>query len=275
MPDWPLYDTTTYETAGANTAASRGTSITANASGNTKGSYTQLIASTSYDTVGVLVMLDDLAAGIDYLLDIAIGAGGSEQIILPDLYAGGGTGSIAYGAQYWFPIAIPAGSRIAARCQASTGSSVIRVSCLLAAAGFMPPAPLSRVTAYGANSADSGGVSVDPGGSANTKGSYSQIVASTTNDIKGLIIAIGNQLNNVRSSQSWLIDLAIGGAGSEQIVIANYALNCSTSPDIVVPQTSDFLPLCIPAGTRLAVRAQSDGTDATDRLFDAFVYGCD
>lgn len=273
MADWPLFDYTNYENAGAATASSRGTSITANAAANTKGSYTQLIASTSHDDVGIYVMIDDLAAGIDYLIDVAIGGAGSEQIILPDLYAGGGTGSIAYGTQYWFPVHVPAGSRLSARCQASTGASVVRVSLLLASPGFMPPAPLSRVVALGANAADSGGTSIDPGGVANTKGSYTQIVASTTIDICGIILALGNQLNTVRSSQSWLIDVAIGAAAAEQIVFSNIAANCSTSPDIVVPQTTVFLPICIPSGTRLAVRAQSDGIDATDRLFDAIIYG--
>ncbi len=277
MPDWPLADGGRSENAGASTATSRGTSVTANASANTKGtSYTQLLASTAFDATAMLVMFDDIAAGVDYLVDIGVGAAASEVVLFPDLYCGGGTGSIVYGAQYLFPCAIPAGTRISARCQASTGSSAIRVSCLLFGGGFQPSQPLQRVTAYGVNAADSGGVSIDPGGSANTlPASYTQIVASTTNPICALIVAIGNQNNTTRSSQSWLVNIAIGAAASEQVIISNYALNCSTSPDIVVPQTSQLLPICIPAGTRLSARAQSDGIDATDRLFDLMIYGVD
>lgn len=273
MPDWPLIEGQRWANAGANTGTSRGTTITSNASVNTEGSFTQLIASTTFDANAILVMFDDIAAGLDYLVDIAIGAAAAEVVLLTDLYVGGGTGAIVYGAQYYFPIAIPAGTRLSARCQCSTGASSLRVSCLLMQQSFLPSQPLGRVTTYGANAADSGGVQVDPGGTANTKGSYSQIVASTTYDTSALIFAIGNQLNTVRSSQSWLVDIAIGGAGSETIIIPNVVLGCNTSPDIVCPQTSLLLPISIPAGTRMAARAQSDGIDATDRLFDIIVYG--
>lgn len=273
MPDWPLTaDGQRVENAGANTAASRGTTITASGTANTKGSYTQLIASTSFDASLVLVMIDDLTAAIDYLIDLAIGGAGSEQVIASDLIGTGGTGSISYGGHYFLPVSIPAGSRLAARCQASTLSSIVRVSCLLFGQGFAGFAPYSRIDTYGANEVDSGGVSIDPGGTANTKGAYSQIVASTLSSTDGIIIAIGNQLNSVRSSQSWLVDLAIGGAGSEQIVLPNLAFNASTSPDIVTPQTYGPIPLTIPASSRLAVRSQSDGIDATDRLFDVIIY---
>lgn len=274
MPDWSLIaDGQRVENAGANTAASRGTSVTAANPANGKGSYAQLIASTAFDASLVLVMLDDLAAGVDYLIDLAIGGAGSEQVIAANLIATGGTGSISYGGQYWLPIAIPAGSRLAASCQATTLSQIIRVSCLLFGQGFAGWSPGNRVDTYGANTATSGGVSVDSGGTANTKGSYSQITASTNAPMTGLILAIGNQHNTVRSSQSWLLDVAIGGAGSEQIVLPNLAFNASTSPDIVTPQTYGPLPLSIPAGSRIAARSQSDGIDATDRLFDVVVYG--
>lgn len=274
MATFPLVEAAQrVENAGANTAASRGTTVTANGSNNVKGNYAELIAATAFEASFILIMLDDQVAAVDYLIDIAVGAGGSEVIIASNLLATGGTGSIVYGAHYMIPIKIPAGSRLAARCQCSTGSSAIRVSALLFGGGFLAPETLSLVTTYGDNTADSGGVSVDPGGTINTKGAYSQITASTTYQIRWLIIAIGNQLNNVRTSQSWLIDIAVGAAASEVVLLPNITLNCSTSPDIITPQTICMIPIKIPAGTRLSVRAQSDGNDATDRLFDVILYG--
>lgn len=260
------------ENAGASTAVSRGTTITAAATANTKGSYTQLVASTAFDASYILVMIDDHAAAVDYLIDIAIGAGGSEQVILSNLIATGGTGSLSYGMTYLFPINIPEGSRVTARCQASTLSSAVRISVLLFGAGIANPETQTIVTTYGDNTVDSGGVSVDSGGVANTKGSYSQIVATTTYAVSSIIVAIGNQRNGVRSSQSWLMDIAIGAGGSEQVIVPNLVFNASTSPDIVTPQYY-YLPLTIPEGSRIAVRTQSDGIDATDRLMDVIIYG--
>lgn len=274
MATFPLIDAGQLaENAGANTALSRGTSITANATANTKGNFTELIASTSFDATSLLVMLDDISSATDYLIDIAIGGAGSEVVVISNLIVTGGTGSIVYGGHYLLPVNIPAGSRVSARCQASTGSAVVRVSAQLFGSGMGGAETLGLVATYGDNTATSGGTQVDPGGTANTKGSYVQIAASTTYPIRFLVIAIGNKLNNIRSSQSWLMDVAIGGAGSETVILSNMAFNCSTSPDIITPQTYCMIPVNIPAGTRIAVRAQSDGIDATDRLFDVILYG--
>jgi hypothetical protein len=171
-----------------------------------------------------------------------------------------------------FPVKIPAGTRISARSQASTGASVVRCSVILFSQGFLPGQPLGIVTTYGAVTADSGGTSIDPGGSANTLGSYVEITATTTYPIRYLAIAIGNQKNGTRSSQSWLVDISVGPA-TETVLISRLALNCSTSPDSVMPQVFNMMPVNIPAGTRITVRAQSDGIDATDRLFDVVLYG--
>lgn len=270
---FPYLEGQRIENAGAVVGTSRGTAITANASPNAKGaSFTTLLAATGFEADGLLVMLDDSAALTDYLLDIAVGGAGAEVVILSNLLISGGTGSITYGAYYYFPVKIPAGTRLSARVQASTGAAVVRVSLLLFSQGVMPGETVGVIDSYGLNTLTSGATSVDPGGSANTKGLYSQIVASTNRMARFLSLSIGNQLNGVRSSQSWLVDIAIGPALGEVVIVPNLALNCSTSPDIVVPQVYNMIPVSIPAGTRLAVRAQSDGIDAADRLFDAALY---
>ena len=272
MPDWPqLADGQQSSTIGTAPTVSRGTTVTAAATAHVKGAYAVLSASTPHDADTIVVMFDDLAAGVNYLVDIAVGAA-TEQDIIPNLYVGGGTGSLVYGSYYIFHLQIPEGSRVTARCQASTLSSLIRCSILLIKSGFVASSPADYVVAFGAATATTAGVSIDPGGTANTKGVYSQIVASTSDDVREITIAMDNQLNTVRSSQSWLLDIAIGAA-TEQIILPDIALNCSTSPDIVVPQTFGPIPMCIPAGTRIAARAQSDGIDATDRLFGVIVYG--
>lgn len=260
------------DSIGANLAASRGTTITASATANTKGSYVQLIASTAYTTQAVFVLCDDMAAGIDYLVDISIGPA-TETVILPNLYFGGGTGTIVYSGGYRFNVEIPSGTRITARCQSSSAvANQIRVTLLLVAMDERGSSPYTTVTTYGVNTATSGGVSVDPGAVAHTKGAYSVITASTTQPIDELYVAIGNQKNTTRTSASWLIDIAIGPA-TETVIIANIPVNCSSSPDIITPQTIGPIPIQIPVGTRLTARAQSDLATATVRLFDCMLYG--
>ena len=275
--DWSLIEAQRFETVGAVTASSTGTSLTASGTANTKGSYVELVASTAFNAHGIFVQLNNAAETFrDYLIDVAVGAAGSEVVIAENLFSGSGDGvPSADGCGYLLPVSIPAGTRLAARCQAAAASNIIRILVVLLGEGFITPPGLGRVTTYGANTADSGGVQIDPGGTAHTKGAYSEIIASATNPIRQLTIIIGGQNNNLRTAATWLVDVAIGAAGSETVLIANLMLNCSASVDIVQPQTFPPLGVNVPAGTRLAARAQCSIIDATDRLIDIFVYGVD
>jgi hypothetical protein len=135
--------------------------------------------------------------------------------------------------------------------------------------------PLTRVTDYGTNTADSGAVSVDPGATINTKGSWTQIVASTTNPIRMLMVGIGNGANATRTAYDWLLDIGIGGSGSEVVILADQHLEAHTSDDLMSPTFIGPFPCNIPAGTRIAARSQCSGNDAADRLCDVQIYGID
>lgn len=273
MPDFSQYAGAIIEEAGSDSANSQGTTITANASANTKGSYTQLIASTSHDITGIMVNGGDVSnSSVDILLDVAVGAVSSEQVILSNLYFSSGTGSVSYNDPYVFPIFIPAGSRIAVRSQSSTGSEPITINVHLFSHGIKAISPLSIVTTIGDDTSDSGGTSIDSGGSANTKGSYTELITSTSHDIYKLVVCIGNQANTQRASYTWLVDIAIGAAASEQIVIPDLQLFCSSSADTIFPRTFQF-DCFIPAGSRIAARSQCSGTNVTDRLVDIILYG--
>jgi hypothetical protein len=273
MPDWPLIEGQRFEKAGLDTANSRGAAVTANAAAHTKGNYAQLIAATAFAVRGIIVELNLPSAGTDYLVDIAIGAAASEVVIAENLYSGTGTGTASRGSFYYLPIAIPAGTRIAARLQATTGAAALRVSVLLLSQGFLPSQPLSIVTTYGVDTSDSGGVQVDPGATINTKGAYSEIVASTSRAIRVLNVAFGNQVNTARTNCNWITDLAVGAAGSEQILIPDICSHADANADAVCPMASGPYFCNIPAGTRLAARSACLINDATDRLFDLIIYG--
>lgn len=271
MGDWSLMEGQLVDTVGEEVGGSRGTLVTSGAA-NTKGNWYQLVASSAYNTDGLLVFIAKMNAS-DFLVDIGIGAAGSENVVVPNLVAGNNLANNV--TQYLIPISIPAGTRIAACCQAVAAAVGMLISISLLTQGFMPSASLGRVTAYGANTADSGGTSVDPGAVLNTKNAYSQINGVTANPIRALLIGIGGQANSVRTICYWLVDVAVGAAGSERIILPDLQLGCNATGDDVVPTSIGPFFIDIPAGTRLAARAQCDIVDAADRLFDIVLYGID
>lgn len=276
MGDWPLIDGQRAEMAGADATASAGTLVTAGGA-NTKGSWVQLVASTANDANAVMVNTRKGSAAADFLVDIGIGGSGSEAVIIPNLRADVGTGNLFRSSPSIWPVGIPRGTRVAARCQSTTAAATLRAQAMLLAGSFISPSPLARVTDYGTNTADSGAVSVDPGAVSNTKGAYSQITASTTFPTKAVMIGIGNQADTSRAAYNWLLDIAIGAAASEVVIIPDVHVESSTQGDEMCPVWIGPIPLSLPAGTRIAARAAVDtnAADAADRLFDVTVYGID
>lgn len=271
MADWPVIDGQYWVDGGSVTASSEGTTLTANSSANVKAtSFTTLVASTDVHTKMLVVTLSlNTAAARDSLIDIAIGPALSETVLISNLLCS--VGSIDPWPVYYIPVNIPAGTRISARMQCSTGSATLKVHLLLAAHSWLPSSPLCTITTYGANTSDSGGTPVDPGTSANTKGLWTEISASTTMPIKLLIPALGVQRDAGRTDSSFLLDIGVGVSTSEKAIIRNLWFGIRATPDQTMPPCW-HLPVNIPAGTRLTARAQSSITNA-DRTFDLILYG--
>lgn len=255
---------------------SAGTGVTAGGSANTKGSYSELDASTDIDADGFYLNIL-LSFGADFLIDIAIGAPGSEVDVISNLQVSSvaATTIVQEVIDIYIPLRVPAGTRLSARCQATTGSKTCFISGQLARGGRFRELGLSRATTYGANTADSGGTSVDPGATISTKGAYSQLSAAITNPIKYALVCIGNQANAARTDSNFLSDIAIGGAGSESIVIPDLYFRPSSATSTLRPHNFQRFVSPIAAGTRLAARGLCGINDATDRLFDVVVIGFD
>lgn len=265
---WPIGGGQRTETAGAvSSGASRGTLLDVTAT-NTKSAYAQLIATTSFQAEGILIHAypnDNWGA---YLVDIAIGTAASEQVIVSNLKL---TDQLSAGGVY-LPLRVPAGSRLSARAQSSSGGDVY-LEVVLFANNFGPYAGYQICDTYGADTTDSTAVSLDPGAVANTKGSYTQVTASTTRAHKMLVAVIGGQGNTNRTDCSWLMDIAIGAEGSEQIIVADLLIKCMSSSSRPPMPTYIYLPIGVPAATRIAARSQCTITDAADRLFDLEILG--
>lgn len=261
-----------FTAVGANTAASNGTTVSAPGSTHTKGSYTQLIASTAHDASGLLLSGYFTApSGGGYgLVDIAIGAAASEQVLISNIPVSRQSSNGMGWTAILLPCSIPAGTRIAARYQASQTSA----TCILAAQAvggtLNYPILAGKAETHGANTGTSQGTVVDPGGSANTKGSYVQMVASTGMNSKWAMLSVMHDAPTA-FGWSWLVDIAVGASSSERIVIPNLwipSLSMSSGLNVV----RALLPLAIPSGTRIALRCQSDTNSSGSRQLLATLH---
>lgn len=257
---------------------SRPQTITASGSTNTKGSWVEIfggstlaVASNSY---GMLVSVCPFSASTrDFLIDIGIGGAGSEQVLVSNLIASVTATNNTWCHHIYIPIGIAIGTRVSVRCQSTAASATCMVQILLLSGGFIGHTSCRRCQTLGAATGDSGGTQIDAGGTAGTKGSYVQIPSSTTTDLAGrqLLIGVGNVANGGRVTANFLLDVAIGGAGSEQVVLSNLHINTGAN-GVPLPTLIGPIPVSIPQGSQLSARCNSSTIDATDRLLDIVYY---
>jgi hypothetical protein len=266
QPREPLYE--------AVVAAASDVAVPSSVSANVKGAWTTLKATTERDAFLYYMQIRSAGeTGRDALVDLAYGPAGSEIVIAENmLYAFQGTSKEYLTVNVLLPVQIPAGSRLAARCACSTGSTNVRMSGMLGCcpmSGY-PRAPLFETLGY--VTADSGGTSVDPGGSAGTRGAWTEI-GWTTLPWRLMMPMVGNNKNTAMSAADWAFDIGYGMAGSEKVVTTGMMAWASTNEDGIHPKGHGPFPVSIPAGQRMVARSVCSITDATDRLLDLLLVG--
>lgn len=242
-----------------------GTTLTSNGSANTQGTPQELIASTAHDAHWIEVMVGNPSAAVSYAVDILIGSS-TEAILIPKLTFRARAANEG-GGRWLFPVFVPKGSRIAASCQDSTGGStcivgVIMFNCGIAAHGM----PMNAVQ-YGTLT-NSLGVNIDAGGAAHTKAGLTQITAATTRDHHWFVLTVASTDVTIAGSVKFLIDVLIG-ASTEAVLVGNIPIHNNTTTDVLSPEAVFHLPVYVPLGSRLSVRAQCSSTTDGDR--DLFV----
>ena len=270
MPDFALRSgIAKVASEGDNSADSGGVSYSA--SNGSKSSYNEVVASSPFSASGLIVIVAHPGANGDSITDVAVGAAASEQIIVPDLIL---TGSRGVANAWHIPIPTPEGSRIAVRTASSAGNAM-EVAVMLLGRSLAEPSSFSRMTSHGANAGDGGGTQIDPGSTADTKGAWTEMDATTANPMKMLALGIGGQGNFAITAHEQLVDIGIGAAGSEQVVVPDFLIQGGQGVDVMAPFFSTWFPIAVPEGSRLAVRSQCSITDSTDRTYDAILYGLD
>jgi hypothetical protein len=120
-------------TYGANTASSTGTVLTAPAATNSESAWTQISASTTatarWMVVGLSIPNTATATAINGLLDIGIGAAGSEVGIVNDIpYAVSTAEDINAPYPLTYPVNVPAGIRLAARYRGTSTATAAAIN---------------------------------------------------------------------------------------------------------------------------------------------------
>jgi hypothetical protein len=253
-----------------------GVTLTANATPHTKAtSYTTIIASTTGDSYGIYVLWGGTAAGTTntgQLVDIAIGAASSEVIIIPDLGMGY-TGSWGADRQHpnmvYFPLYIPAGTRISGRAQAVIASDTVSVKVItVGRSTYGPQFVGQKVTAYGAVSASSRGTLVTAGTS--VYGTSAQLTASTADPIKYAQVCIQGGDNTTLTEVRSMLRVMSGTTVLADTLIYNVGGNSEQIRHSMANQMLSNYRLNIPAAASLDVAIMnSSGTEA----HDVIVYG--
>jgi hypothetical protein len=241
---------------GTDATNTRGTAIrTDSGSIAVFGTWQQIIASTARDTCWMHVMIQFRPdASVDVLFNIGVGAAGNESAVVSGLMAVT-FGSNPYPFNYDFPINIPAGSRISAQAAGSTSTfneTNARMSIILLDGGFVGMEGCAGVEAIGVTSGHGTSITC---GAANTKGSYSQLIASTARDYAGFYIAMDVAGSTSFPTGPLMVDVAIGAGGSEQIIVPNVFFSSSPGAFYGSGMSGPFR-VPIPAGTRVAARVQ-------------------
>ncbi len=257
--------------------SSTGTTVGAGGTANTKGVYAQILASTPHDSSALIISMDKTTLSTEYAFDLAIGGSGSEQVILSNMLVQS-LDAPPYDTIY-LPMTIPVSTRLSMRAQCTTASLDVQFILIGLDGGQTSPMSPALYDTYGFVAASTHGTSVDPGATANTKGAWAQIAASTAADLCGLMIAVdgaGISSATANATVEMLLDIGVGAAGSEQVIVSNLQLmqqQLSGGANSAWPSFSPLIPVQVPAGSRLAARCQSTSNTATQRTIGVVLYG--
>jgi hypothetical protein len=228
--------------------ASSGFTLTADTAAHTKGAWQQIVASTPANGSWLHLNIQSFnttATNTASLLDIGIGASGSEVAIASNLAVGG------ISAYYvTFPVQIPSGSRISARIQSVvTGGKTGFINIFVIDAGDYALSPTS-VDVIGTDAATSKGTEFSGSG-----GTWVEATASTSQSYRAISFLPSIHDNDIATNTNTLAEIGVGAAGSE-FVFGNdrYTTNASEFVTSAAPNGMNPHGRAIPAGSRLAVK---------------------
>lgn len=228
--------------------------VTANSSAHTKGSWSELVSSTSANASLLYIRVGGIGTGgtnTAALLDIGTGASGSETAIAQNIAIGsaGNAGAPASFMMFALPYKLASGTRISARIQSVvTGGETATVTVFVLDAGNYDATPTS-VDIIGTSTANSQGTSFS-----GASGTWVQGIASTSRAYRAVGLVLSAHSGSIANVTDATFEVGVGASGSEvsfgQLRHSYTASETSTS---VIPFVSVF-GRNIPSGSRLAVK---------------------
>lgn len=246
------------------------TVLTDDAAVNVKTSYTTVVSSTPHYFRSLHVFLRVTTLPSTFLVDIAIGSAGNEKVIIPNI----ALSRLDYAQDFhaFFPVSIPAGTRISARFQQSETGGAVRI-LLVGGTGSYEGESCNKVTTYGVNLGTSRGTLVDPGDNIHTKGSIAQITSSSE-VVKFLYInIIYRPVLTAGQYQYGFIDVMVGSSGNEKVILPNVWMSSIEEGQAYSDQILGPYPVDIPAGSRLSARVQGLSNLADQREVNISLIG--
>jgi hypothetical protein len=258
MADWTLFDGAgTQGDDWTNGAQPLAITLTHPSVANTYGPFVTLSASLPFDICGIDFMTGIWNGdGFSHVFDLATGSAGNEQVFAQAICV---LGTDRFMPMH-FPCCLPKGARLSARQQSNTNTAIsILLASTLRPQTFMQGQMLQTNDVHGYNSGTSTGTVVDPGGSAYTKGSWAQIVSSTPRPASAIAVQIWPNNNTGGTNAQYRIDVGVGGAGSEKVVLGDLWMHFTSNVGGAGQPSANFLgpfPCSIPAGSRLSMRCE-------------------
>ena len=205
--------------ASAGATSVSGVTVTASGTAHTKGSWVELISSTSADAYYISIATANATAtsGSDTstLLDIGTGAASSETVVIPNIPIGHSKHWVGSNSGFNTPLTLPlyvaSGTRIAARIQSAVVSKTADVMVeVREVSGTAPSDWPNKTTAWahlGINTATSN-ASTAPGTS------WTEIVASTANAYQQIVGVAHGDTTTTYANTTGLMEFGSGGSGS-------------------------------------------------------------
>lgn len=266
-----------------------GTFVTTSSAANTMGAWTELVSGFSFDTNWMMVAVGGSQQyGVIGAADIGIGPNsGSVNAIANYLVESFADGYNAQ--QYSFPVNIPSGTPIWARAQSASGvagGDTVEVHVQCYASPFQVPEG-NGLDTYGFIASTTSGTAVNPGSTANQKGSWVEIASGSglVNDIIGFMIGLDKGNPNVTTGADagiYFLDIGIGPtSGAIQTILGNFRFDklvgggATEGGDTIgiMPNVTPIVFTPLPAGTVVWARMQSSVTNSTYRANNVTLYG--
>lgn len=250
--------------------ATPGTGVPSHANTLLDGAVTELIsaANNNQDSWGISLYITSTgasAAAAEACMDILIG-GATDDVLIPALICGYGVMGKAWW-NYFFPIHIPQGKRIAATHANVRTSVTARVICHLYG-GSPPPFRVGRkVTTYGTQVNNARGQAVVPTASGGAA-SVTQMTASTTEDHFAFLPGFQVETDTTISARNYNIGIGVGAATEDRIGTWTFTSTASEEFGGPVPNLPAFQD--VPAGSRLTMLASNSG--ANDAAYGGLIY---